>query len=248
MNRYRPNPGVAAVLAALMLLMSACTMTPPWLGEQNAPAATSNGGVPAGYYRVNPGDTLGRIANAFGQRPQDIANWNQLAPNASVVPGQVLRVAPPSAYAPAPVPPQQPSGVPGAPAAAGVAMPAPVNAPVSLAWPVRGPIVERFVPGKSTGIVIGGSVGEPVKAAAAGRVVYAGTGIEAYGPLVIIKHNDTTVTAYGHNSKLLVKEDDVVSQGQPIAEMGADSRGVAGLQFEVRSGGKPVDPLPLLSH
>jgi lipoprotein NlpD len=249
MNRHRRNPGLTtalAALAALTLLMSACTMTPPWSSEQGAPAATSNSGVPAGYYRVNPGDTLGRIANAFGQRPQDIASWNQLPPGATIVPGQVLRVAPPSAYAPAPVPQQQYSTVPGAPAAAGVAMPAPVSASLQLTWPARGPIVQRFVPGQSTGILIGGSVGEPVKAAAAGRVVYAGTGIEAYGPLVIIKHNDTTVTAYGHNSKLLVKEDDAVSQGQPIAEMGVDSHGVAGVQFEVRSGGKPVDPLPLL--
>jgi lipoprotein NlpD len=94
--------------------------------------------------------------------------------------------------------------------------------------------------------VIGGVVGQPVVAAAAGRVVYAGSGIAAYGPLVIIKHNDSVVTAYGHNSKLLVTEDEAVTQGQPIAEMGVDAHGVAGVQFEVRADGKPVDPLPLL--
>lgn len=247
MNRQWRNPGAVAALAALTLLMSACTISPPWSGETTAaPASTSSGGVPAGYYRVNPGDTLSRIAGAYGQRPQDIASWNQLPPNAAVVPGQVLRVAPPPSFAPAAgASPSQPSG---APAAAGVAMPAPVTSTVTLAWPVYGPVLEKFVPGKTTGIVIGGVQGEPVKAAAAGRVVYAGTGIEAYGPLVIIKHNDAVVTAYGHNSKLLVKEDDAVTQGQPIAEMGADSHGVAGVQFEVRSGGKPVDPLPLLPH
>jgi lipoprotein NlpD len=246
MNRLRRNPGATAGLAAvaaLTLLTSACTIT-PWSGESTGtPVSTSNGGVPAGYYRVNPGDTLGRIANAFGQRPQDIAGWNQLPPNASVVPGQVLRVAPPPSFAPSGVQPSAPNG---APAAAGVAMPAPVVSNVTLAWPAYGPVLQKFVPGKSTGILIGGQIGEPVKAAAAGRVVYAGTGIEAYGPLVIIKHNDSVVTAYGHNSKLLVKEDDAVTQGQPIAEMGTDSRGVTGVQFEVRSGGKPVDPLPLL--
>jgi lipoprotein NlpD len=202
---------------------------------------TSNG-VPAGYYRVNPGDTLSRIAGAYGQRPQDLASWNQLPPNAQVLPGQVLRVAPPPSYANAA--PQQPAYTSTAPAAAGVA--APAAAGVALAWPVRGPILQRFSPGKSNGIVIGGAQGEQVKAAAAGRVVYAGTGIEAYGPLVIIKHNDQTVTAYGHNSKLLVKEDDAVSQGQPIAEMGVDNNGIPGVVFEVRSDGKPVDPLQLL--
>lgn len=243
MNRPRRNPGVAAALAALTLLMGACTIT-PWSGETaGPPASTTAGGVPAGYYRVNPGDTLLRIAAAYGQRAQDIASWNQLPLNAAVVPGQVLRVAPPPSFAPSGV--TAPSSA--APAAAGIAMPMPVAPPaIALAWPVYGPVLQRFVPGKSTGIVIGGVAGEPVKAAAAGRVVYAGTGIEAYGPLVIIKHNDAVVTAYGHNGKLLVKEDDAVTQGQPIAEMGVDAHGVAGVQFEVRSDGKPVDPLPLL--
>lgn len=243
MNRHRRNPAVAAALAALTLLMSACAFPP--LGETPGVPAPA-GGVPAGYYRVNPGDTLSRIAAAFGQRSQDIASWNQLPPNATIVPGEVLRVAPPPSFGPAVQ--QAPLT---APAAAGVAMPAPV-APVpptlALAWPANGPLLQRFVPGKSTGIVIGGVAGEPVKAAAAGRVVYAGTGIEAYGPLVIIKHNDSVVTAYGRNGKLLVKEDDAVTQGQPIAEMGVDPQGIAGVQFEVRSGGKPVDPLPLLPH
>jgi len=237
MNRHRRNAGTAAALIALTLLMTACAM-PPWGETAGIPARPATGGVPAGYYRVNPGDTLSRIAAAFGQRQQDIASWNQLPLNASVVPGQVLRVAPPPNFAPAM---QQPPS--SAPAAAGVAMPSAVEPSISLSWPVYGPILQRFVPGKSTGIVIGGPAGEPVKAAAAGRVVYAGTGIEAYGPLVIIKHNDTVVTAYGRNGKLLVKEDDAVTQGQPIAEMGT-----AGVQFEVRSGGKPVDPLPLLQH
>lgn len=249
MNRQRRNPGAYAALAALTLACSACsTLMPPWEGgTTSAPAPTSNG-VPAGYYRVNPGDTLSRIAGAYGQRPQDLASWNQLPPNAQVLPGQVLRVAPPPNYAtnyanPAPQPPAYTNA---APAAAGVSAPAPVG--VTLAWPVRGPILQRFAPGKSNGIVIGGTQGEPVRAAAAGRVVYAGTGIEAYGPLVIIKHDDQTVTAYGHNSKLLVKEDDAVSQGQPIAEMGVDNNGIPGVVFEVRSDGKPVDPLQLLPH
>ena len=244
MNRQRRNPGAYAALAGLTLVCSACS-TPfaPWAESPGAPAMSTSG-VPAGYYRVNPGDTLSRVAAAFGQRPQDLATWNQLpSAYAQILPGQVLRVAPPPNYAVA-APPPPPAQVQGnAPAAAGVAVPAPVAPSIALAWPVRGPVLQRFVPGKSTGIVIGGTAGEPVKAAAAGRVVYAGTGIEAYGPLVIIKHNDQVVTAYGRNGKLLVKEDDAVSQGQPVAEMGP-----GGVQFEVRSDGKPVDPLPLLSR
>ncbi|PXW22487.1 peptidoglycan DD-metalloendopeptidase family protein [Paraburkholderia caballeronis] len=243
MNRQRRKLGAYAALATVALLASACTLT-PW-GGSTAPQPVSSTGVPAGYYRVNPGDTLSRIAGAYGQRPQDIAAWNQLPTDAPVVPGQVLRVAPPVAGVPLRLPAPQ-AAVPGpASGVAGVAAPVPVPS-IPLQWPVRGPVVQNFVPGKSTGILIGGVAGQPVKAAAAGRVVYAGTGIEAYGPLIIIKHNDSVVTAYGHNGKLLVNEDEAVVQGQPIAEMGVDSRGVAGVQFEVRADGKPVDPLALL--
>jgi len=247
MNRQRRKLRTYAALATVALLASACAL-PPWGGGE--PQTYPSAGVPAGYYRVNPGDTVARIAAAFGQRPQDIAAWNQLPTGAPVVPGQVLRVAPPSGAA---VPPAVTTPVPtpqivspgAAPAAGGIAAPVPVPQ-VSLDWPVRGPVIQRFAPGQTTGIVIGGTAGQPVKAAAAGRVVYAGTGIEAYGPLVIIKHNDSVVTAYGHNGRLLVSEDQAVVQGQPVAEMGTDSHGVAGVQFEVRMDGKPVDPLTLL--
>ncbi|WP_164853776.1 murein hydrolase activator EnvC family protein, partial [Paraburkholderia kirstenboschensis] len=115
-----------------------------------------------------------------------------------------------------------------------------------LQWPLRGPILKTFATGKSNGIVIGGRPGDPVKAAATGRVVYAGSGIEAYGPLIIIKHDDSLITAYGQNSTLLVKEGDAVAQGQTISEVGVDSRGVASIQFEVRQNGQPVDPLAWL--
>ncbi|PLZ04171.1 peptidase M23 [Burkholderia sp. WAC0059] len=222
MNRQWRRLGAYPAWAAA-LLMSACTLT-PWSGG-TAPAGSM--AAPAGYYRVNPGDSLASIAAAFGQRPQDLARWNQLENNAPVAAGEILRVAPPVATPPA--------------ATAQVALP-----PGSLAWPVRGPILQRFVPGQSTGILIGGTPGETVHAAAAGRVVYAGNGMAAYGPLVIIKHNDAVVTAYGHNGRLLVKQDDVVVQGQPIAEMGTDSHNVTGVQFEIRNDGKPVDPLSIL--
>jgi lipoprotein NlpD len=76
--------------------------------------------------------------------------------------------------------------------------------------------------------------------------VYAGTGIEAYGPLIIIKHDDSLITAYGQNSTLLVKEGDAVTQGQTIGQVGSDSHGVASIQFEVRKDGHPVDPLEWL--
>ncbi|MEM5434557.1 peptidoglycan DD-metalloendopeptidase family protein [Paraburkholderia diazotrophica] len=232
------------VSLAAASMLGACT-TYPWESTQ-APAPTyrtqggaAANGVPAGFYRVNPGDTLQSVAGAFGQHPQDIATWNGLTPSSPVAPGQVLRVGPPSFAQTTPVPTPTPSTTPVPPPAAAPA--GPVQG--VLAWPLRGPILKPFVPGRTKGIVIGGRPGDQVRAAAAGRVVYAGTGIEAYGPLVIIKHDDTLITAYGQNSRLLVQEGDAVAQGQPIGEVGTDNNGVPSIQFEVRKDGKPVDPL-----
>ncbi|MBP0589380.1 peptidoglycan DD-metalloendopeptidase family protein [Paraburkholderia sp. LEh10] len=239
---------VTQVLMSLAVasMLGACATYPWETTSATAPTYRTAGGaaasgVPAGFYRVNPGDTLQSIAGAYGQRAQDVAAWNGLTLSSPVAPGQVLRVAPPTYAQTTPVPAPAPSTTPVPPGPA-----APVQG--VLAWPLRGPILKPFVPGKSKGIVIGGRPGEPVKAAAAGRVVYAGTGIEAYGPLVIIKHDDTLITAYGQNSRLLVQEGEAVAQGQAIGEVGADNTGVPSIQFEVRKDGKPVDPVAWLPH
>jgi lipoprotein NlpD len=234
----------ALISLAAASLLGACTTYPWETAMAPAPTYRTSGGaaangVPAGFYRVNPGDTLHSIAGAFGQRAQDLAAWNGLTLSSPVAPGQVLRVAPPTYAQTTPVPTPAPSTTPVPPAPAAPAQGV-------LAWPLRGPILKPFVPGRTKGIVIGGRPGDQVRAAAAGRVVYAGTGIEAYGPLVIIKHDDTLITAYGQNSKLLVQEGDAVAQGQPVGEVGTDNNGVPSIQFEVRKDGKPVDPLAWL--
>lgn len=99
---------------------------------------------------------------------------------------------------------------------------------------------------KSKGLAISGKVGDPVVAAADGRVVYAGSGLRGYGNLVIVKHNSTYLTAYAHNQTLLVKEDQTVRRGQKIAEMGSTDAERVQLHFEIRKQGKPVDPAKLL--
>jgi lipoprotein NlpD len=103
-----------------------------------------------------------------------------------------------------------------------------------------------FEEGRSKGLSIGGKAGDPVLAAADGRVVYAGSGLRGYGNLVIVKHNNTYLTAYAHNQTLLVKEDQVVRRGQRIAEMGSSDTDRVQLHFEIRRQGKPIDPAKLL--
>jgi lipoprotein NlpD len=113
-------------------------------------------------------------------------------------------------------------------------------------WPVPGTPINGFDEVKNKGIAIAGRAGEPVLASADGRVVYAGSGLRGYGNLVILKHNNTFLTAYAHNQSLLVKEDQAVRRGQKIAEMGNSDTDRIKLHFEIRRQGKPVDPLKYL--
>jgi lipoprotein NlpD len=118
---------------------------------------------------------------------------------------------------------------------------------IAFAWPVRGAILAGFDDANNKkGIDIAGTAGEPIRAAAAGRVVYAGNGLRGYGNLIIIKHNAMYLTAYAHNRSLMVKEGDSVTKGQTIAEMGNSDADRVMLHFEVRRQGKPVDPMKYL--
>lgn len=228
----------------------------------NAPVAAAlpgaeNAGKP-GYFTVRPGDTLIRIGLETGQNWRDLQAWNQLVNPNLIEVGQVLRVVPPG------VDPSQPAAAPvasgtvaprplsaPAPVAAVPAAPAPAAAPatatsaddVAFVWPVSGSVIETFDEVKNKGLDITGKMGDPVLAAADGRVVYAGAGLRGYGNLIILKHNNTYLTAYAHNQNLLVREDQAVKQGQKIAEMGSSDADRVKLHFEVRRQGKPVDPL-----
>lgn len=234
-----------------------------------APAASANGDTRSATYTVKPGDTLMRIALETGQAWRDLARWNGIEnPNVIEV-GQVLRVLPPvgdtglgtkpvttpkietrpldtAASKPAGGPASGPAASAPAPAS-GPAVPAKDNDDdVQWAWPAAGPVLNSFDESRNKGLAISGKAGDPVYAAADGRVVYAGSGLRGYGNLVIVKHNATYLTAYAHNQTLLVKEDQVVRKGQKIAEMGSSDADRVQLHFEVRRQGKPVDPAKLL--
>jgi lipoprotein NlpD len=142
----------------------------------------------------------------------------------------------------------------GSSAASASATPAPATPPAAAAadaregeepnwgWPANGPVLANFEEGRNKGLTIGGKAGDPVVAAADGRVVYAGSGLRGYGNLVIVKHSADFLTAYAHNQTLLVKEDQVVKRGQKIAEMGSTDAERVQLHFEIRKKGKPLDP------
>jgi len=163
---------------------------------------------------------------------------------------------PAATFKPLPPLPAKASGVAATPAGSavpltGAATPQPPAArenddDLTWAWPAAGPVVAPFDDAKTKGLAIGGKAGDPVYAAADGRVVYAGSGLRGYGNLVIVKHNANYLTAYAHNQALLVKEDQIVKRGQKIAEMGSTDADRVQLHFEIRKQGKPIDPSRLL--
>jgi lipoprotein NlpD len=210
-----------------------------------------NAGKP-GYYTVQRGDTLTRIALDNGQTWRDLVSWNSLA-NANLIEvGQVLRVAPPGATVEASGVVVQPIGGTATVATPTKPTPAPPTSPAAndeglgFAWPASGSVIAGFDEAKNKGLDIAGKAGDPVLAAADGQVVYAGAGLRGYGNLIILKHNNTFLTAYAHNQALLVKEDQKVRKGQKIAEMGKTDADRVKLHFEIRRQGKPVDPAKYL--
>lgn len=253
------RPAAAVPASAPVLAASAAQPSAPAADAKPLPGA-ENAGKP-GYYTVKPGDTLIRIGLDNGQNWRDVRRWNQIEDPNKIEVGQVLRVVPPgidasavtaNAVGTSRVEARALDAKPAASAPA--ALPASAPAPqahegediINWQWPAAGMLAGTFEEGKSKGIVITGTAGDPVVAAADGRVVYAGSGLRGYGNLVIIKHNADFLSAYAHNQTLLVKEDQAVLRGQKIAEMGATDADRVQLHFEVRRQGKPVDPLKLL--
>ena len=190
-------------------------------------------------YRVQAGDTLSGIAWRSQHSLRHIAHLNNLHPPYIIRIGQVLRLrssSPSSSSSPpkprAPAPPPKPA----------------IRSSLTWAWPVSGPLFSTFKAGDTVrkGIKIAIKPGSPVRASESGRVVYSGNGLIGYGPLIIIKHNDNFLSAYGHNRKLLVETGQQVNKGQTIANSGSANSGKPLLHFEIRLKGKPVNPLRLL--
>ncbi|MEJ2179690.1 MAG: peptidoglycan DD-metalloendopeptidase family protein [Gammaproteobacteria bacterium] len=216
------------------------------------------------YHFVEPGETLYSISWAYGHDYRQVAKWNEIPPPYIVKRGQRLRVAAPEAKRSKT---KKQSGNNGLRASKGankestsVADKQKVvasqsqdefvgNAILKWQWPTKaGNVVQTFNgrdPGKQ-GVDVAGRFGQPIYAAAPGRVVYSGGGLSRYGKLIIVKHNETFLSAYAHNKRILVKEGEILKAGQFIAEMGNTGTNKTKLHFEIRRDGKPVDPLRYL--
>jgi lipoprotein NlpD len=201
------------------------------------------------YHTVVPGDTLYAIAWRYDVDFRSLASVNHLKPPYVVRSGQRIylnaKASPVASVASTQnkvnqAKQQQPNTAP--------AKAIPSAGAVKWRWPSTGKVVSRFdIPkGLNKGIDIEGKLGQPVIASATGTVVYAGSGLLGYGQLVILKHDEQFLSAYGHNNRLLVKENDQVVVGQKIAEMGSTGANSVKLHFEIRKEGKPIDPLNYL--
>jgi lipoprotein NlpD len=214
------------VAIAVLLLVVACGPRTRW---DHTPRDT---------HIVRSGETLFTIAWRYGEDHRDLARWNKLGDGSLIYPGQAIRLTPPSGER------RAPSRSAAKDAGKTPLPPIPTQPAPRWRWPTTGKVMVEFGdrPGTGTGILIGGSIGQAVAAAAAGNVVYSGSGLIGYGELIILKHNDTYLSAYGHNASLLVKEGQAIEKGQRIATMGEGPGGKPRLHFEIRRNGKPVNP------
>ena len=238
---------------ALVSVMNGCGSTaeaPVYApGEQQAMPRTRPGPARAAqrpsYYVVTRGDTLYSIAWRYSFDYRKLAAWNHISSPYTIFPGQRIYL---HDTAPAAVTPprsigkrdgtsnvvQAPKTTPGQGG---------VGVSIHWRWPTRGRLITSSSPTLQKGVNISGRTGQAIYAAAAGDVVYSGSGLLGYGKLIIIKHNDVYLSAYAYNQEILVKEGMRVSSGQKIATMGTDSDRRPLLHFEIRKEGQPVNPL-----
>ncbi len=253
----------------LLCLLSSCASEPikaPVGDHSQRPVRSPDS------HRVRQGDTLYSIAFLYGYSVDELVVWNGLHKPYTIFRGQQLRLSPPPVKAkksppkpparkiprasqPKPYyPPARPKAVPPAadrvraePTVTTRALPA-TSKRVIWSWPVKGRLISRY-DAKSAGkkgINIAGKTGDPVRAAAAGKVVYSGSGLSGYGRLIIVKHNKDFLSAYAHNRKLIATEGQWVNKGEIIARMGRSGTDRTRLHFEIRKKGRPVDPLRYL--
>jgi lipoprotein NlpD len=255
------------MLAALGVLAACSSRSPAPIHDRSAKtkayqrkAVSSTRTKRPSHAVVQAGDTLYSIAWHYGVDHKTLGNWNGIGPPFTIFPGQKLRLGAPRKSQPAKTTSSKPSSrpvtvKPQASTSPTTTRPPPASRPkpspakvsggsLKWRWPTKGRVTESFVANDPTanGLDIEGQLGQQIFAAAPGEVVYSGVGLIGYGELIIIKHDQHLLSAYGHNRRRLVKEGDQVKAGQAIAEMGKSGADLPVLHFEIRKDGQPVDP------
>ncbi len=250
---------LTSAFAISLLTMSGCATKPTYQNNQSGPTIMTNSqGVP-NYYVVKRGDTVGQIAERYRLSYRQIGAMNGLDSKYTIYSGQRLVLwqgnqavasiynnnsnRQPVSSAPvynAPVQNQAPAPV----------YQAPANTTSGYEYPSRNQVVRNFDASTgSMGMWFAGKVGDPVVASQGGTVLYSGNGLSEYGNLIMIRHSDNYITAYAHNTQLLVKEGEQVQSGQRIATMGSSAQSnQVGLEFQVRLNGNPIDPRTVLGR
>lgn len=264
-----------ASLQAAMVMVLATTLMVGCASKPQVPVRRVVQPAPESYV-VNAGDTVGAIAARYGLDYQEVGRLNNLDANYTIYPNQRLRlkertprveVRPPATRVAQPIKTQPlaapaPKPVVVAPTTATVqpnlTSPAPVVAAVNTnspsvssaqgwQWPTQNPIIQEFNPSQHVkGMRFSGKIGDSVRAVADGEVVYANNGLKEYGNLVLIRHLNGYISAYAHNSRLLVREGERVRLGQTIAEIGESGTSQVMLELQIRSNGKPINPRGVL--
>jgi len=252
-----------------LLVLAACGYHPPAPIEEHSGSQANRPLNPDGSYRVMAGDTLYAIAFSLGMDHREIAAWNRIRSPYFIYPGQNLRLSAPlpgkgrksvenpSIRKPTHTTTRASKTDRSSPVKATSASKKPaidnvssqnLADPKSWKWPVNGPVLRGFVDGDPSrnGMDIAGKQGQAIIAAAAGKVVYSGSGLIGYGELIIIKHSERMLSAYAHNKVRLVHEGEQVAAAQKIAEMGRNDQNEQLLHFEIRIYGKPVNPIVYL--
>ena len=227
---------LAFILIALMII-TGCTSSP----SKTSTTIKKRNLSSSSYYTVKKGDNLSSVGFRSGHGYKQLAKWNNIAPPYTIYPGQKLKLFSGNKSRKAPKKKKSKKN------SSNIST---INKKVLRShwnWPIKGQILRGFYATGSKGIDIAGSVGQKIKAARSGIVVYSGSGLAGYGKLLIIKHNYLYLSAYAHNRRLLVKEGQKVKKGQSIAEMGVGVNAKPSLHFEIRKNGKPVNPLNYLS-
>jgi lipoprotein NlpD len=236
-----------ATAIAVILLVSCVTVKPPTYVSRGP-----------GWYTVKRSDTLYSIAWRYGVDYKQLARWNKIDVSSPIHPGQRLRLLKPRAQTVAAGSTQKSSSksktkaktkAKAKPTTASKKKQFGTSGPTKWIWPTKGKPLNTFLVSKldRRGIDIAGKAGQPVRATAAGKVVYSGNGLAGYGNLIIIKHSDTYLSAYAYCQERLVEEGKFVKSGKVIAKMGRRDN-IAKLHFEIRRNGKPVDPMKYLPN